>query len=54
MKKQEKTYLNSNKYRCPVCKQWVASADYLYSRRRTAAGTWVIVESCRKCRTTGF
>jgi hypothetical protein len=38
MKKQEKTHLNPGKYRCPLCKQWVSSVDYLYTRRRTAAG----------------
>ncbi len=54
MKKQEKTYLNSNKYRCPLCKQWVPSVDYLYSRRRTASGAWILVESCRKCRDAAF
>ncbi|WP_125469086.1 hypothetical protein [Methylomagnum ishizawai] len=53
MKKQEKLP-NPAKYRCPLCKQWVASVDYLYTRRRTAKGAWVIVESCRKCRDTSF
>ncbi|BBL76803.1 hypothetical protein [Methylomagnum ishizawai] len=53
MKKQEKLP-NPSKYRCPLCKQWVASVDYLYTRRRTAKGAWVIVESCRKCRDAGF
>ena len=50
MKKTEKTYRQSSKYRCPLCKQWVEHSDYLYSRRRSAAGVWTIVESCRQCR----
>jgi C4-type Zn-finger protein len=50
MHKQEVTYRQSAKYRCPICKQWVLQADYLYSRKRTPKGEWVIVESCRKCR----
>jgi hypothetical protein len=50
MKKHEKTYLQSAKYRCPLCKQEVLPSDYLFLRRRSASGAWTIVERCRKCK----
>lgn len=53
MKKTEKTYLQSGKYRCPLCKQWVSSSDYLYSHKKLANGSWIVVESCRRCRGPG-
>jgi hypothetical protein len=56
MKKPEITFRQqaSTKYRCPLCKQWVSSADYLFTRRRSASGVWTLVESCRKCREAGL
>jgi len=54
MKKQEKTYLQSSKYRCPLCKQYVAASDYLFTNRRSAKGEWVMVERCRKCKELGL
>lgn len=53
MKKDEKTYRQSSKYRCPLCKQYVSSADYLFSHRRSPKGVWTIVEHCRTCRDMG-
>lgn len=50
MRKTEKTYRLSAKYRYPLCKQRVPSSDYLHFRRRAASGIWIVVESCRRCR----
>lgn len=54
MKKEEKTYLQSSKYRCPLCKQYVLPSDYLFSHRRSSKGVWTIVERCRKCKDMGL
>ena len=54
MKTKEKTYLQSTKYRCPICHQLVPPSDYLFSHKRLANGSRTIVEHCRKCRDLGF